>query len=80
MKDDSYQPDSGHSDSTIERRRWRPGSDGREVWYYKAIGMGHTWPNPIQLPRSLWSRFGKTNQDIDFADEAWAFFQRHTKR
>ena len=27
----------------------------------------------------LWERFGKTNQDIDFADEAWAFFQRHRR-
>ncbi|MFL5307633.1 MAG: alpha/beta hydrolase family esterase [Polyangia bacterium] len=79
-QDDSYQPDSGQTDSRIERRRWQAGSDGREVWYYKAIGMGHTWPNPTQLPSFLWPRFGKTNQDIDFADEAWAFFQRHVKR
>ena len=28
----------------------------------------------------LWERFGKTNQDLDFADEAWAFFQRHARR
>jgi hypothetical protein len=27
----------------------------------------------------LWARFGKTNQDVDFADEAWAFFQRHRR-
>ena len=24
-----------------------------------------------------WERFGKTNQDIDFAEQAWDFFQRH---
>jgi len=39
--------------------------------------MGHWWPNPTQMWPSLWQRFGKTNQDIDFADEAWTFFQRH---
>jgi hypothetical protein len=25
----------------------------------------------------LWERFGKTNQDVDFADEAWGVFRRH---
>jgi len=77
---DSYQPDTGLTTSTIERQRYRPDADGRELWYYKATGMGHTWPNPTQTWPGLWARFGKTNQDLDFADEAWAFFQRHAKR
>ena len=77
---DSYQPDTGLTTSTIERQRYRPAADGRELWYYKASGMGHTWPNPTQTWPGLWARFGKTNQDLDFADEAWAFFQRHAKR
>ena len=25
----------------------------------------------------LWDTIGKTNQDIDFADEAWAFIEWH---
>jgi len=79
VQDDSYLPDSGRASSTIERRRYPPGPDGRELWYYKAIGMGHTWPSPTQTWSGGWRRFGKTNQDIDFADEAWAFFQRHTR-
>jgi hypothetical protein len=29
--------------------------------------------------KGLWATFGKTNQDIDFADQAWEFFQRHRK-
>jgi polyhydroxybutyrate depolymerase len=80
VQGDSYKPDTGLDTSTIERQRYRPGPDGRELWYYKATGMGHAWPNPTQTWDKLWSRFGKANQDIDFADEAWAFFQRHVKR
>jgi polyhydroxybutyrate depolymerase len=79
VQSDSYQPDTGRTSSTIERQRYRPGPDGRELWYYKAVGMGHCWPNPSQTWPGLWKRFGKTNQDVDFADEAWAFFQRHAK-
>ena len=73
-------PQTGRATSTMERQRYRPGPDGRELWYYKAVGMGHGWPNPTQSWPGLWERFGKTNQDLDFADEAWAFFQRHAKR
>ena len=80
VQTDSYAPDSGSNDSTIERQRYRPGPDGRELWYYKAVGMGHAWPSPTPSWSGLWRRFGKNNQDIDFADEAWTFFQRHAKR
>jgi polyhydroxybutyrate depolymerase len=77
---DSYEPQTGRASSTIQRQRYRAGPDGRELWYYKAEGMGHAWPNPTQSWSGLWERFGKTNQDIDFADHAWSFFQRHAKR
>ncbi len=80
VQGDSYEPDTRLTTSTIERQRYRPGPDGRELWYYKAVGMGHFWPNPRQMWSGLWSRFGKTNQDIDFADEAWTFFKRHAKK
>ena len=80
VQGDSYTPDTGRASSTIERQRYRPGPDGRELWYYKAVGMGHAWPNPTPIWSGIWKRFGKTNQDLDFADEAWAFFQRHVKR
>jgi polyhydroxybutyrate depolymerase len=79
VRGDSHQPETGLPSSTIERQRYRPAPDGRELWYYKAVGMGHAWPNPTQTWSGLWNRFGKTNQDIDFADEAWAFFRRHAK-
>jgi polyhydroxybutyrate depolymerase len=77
---DSYEPETGRTSSTIERQRYHPGPDGRELWYYKVTGMGHAWPNPIASWPGLWRRLGKNNQDLDFADEAWTFFQRHTKR
>lgn len=65
--------------SYIELYKYPLGPQGQEFWYYKAVGMGHWWPNPVQMWGGLWSDFGKTNQDIDFADEAWAFFKRHEK-
>jgi poly(3-hydroxybutyrate) depolymerase len=79
VQGDSYEPDTHRTTSTVQRQRYRPGPDGRELWFYAATGMGHTWPNPTQLWSGAWSRFGKTNQDIDFADEAWTFFKRHAK-
>jgi polyhydroxybutyrate depolymerase len=78
-KADSYTPYTGLTSSTIERQQYPAGPDGQELWYYKAVGAGHWWPNPVQIWPGLWPKFGKTNQDIDFADEAWAFFKRHTK-
>jgi polyhydroxybutyrate depolymerase len=79
-KGDSYTPHTGLTSSTIERQRYPLGPDGQELWYYKAVGMGHWWPNPVQSWSGLWQRFGKTNQDVDFADQAWEFFRRHPKR
>jgi polyhydroxybutyrate depolymerase len=77
---DSHQPHTGRTTSTVTRYAYRPGPDGQEFWYYRADGMGHWWPDPVQSWSGLWARFGKTNQDIDFVDEAWAFFLRHAKQ
>lgn len=79
IQGDSYQPETHRTSSTVERQRYGVGRNGQELWYYKAQGMGHGWPNPTQSWDGLWRTFGKTNQDIDFADEAWAFFRRHSK-
>jgi len=75
---DSYEPDTGLTSSSVERQRYGS-AGGSELWFYKVAGAGHAWPSPTQLPSDAWSRFGKTNQDLDFADEAWAFFKRHAK-
>jgi poly(3-hydroxybutyrate) depolymerase len=77
VQGDSYEPHSGVTSSHIERYRYPAGPAGQELWFYKAIGSGHAWPSPTQLWNGLWQRFGKANQDIDFADHAWEFFQRH---
>jgi poly(3-hydroxybutyrate) depolymerase len=45
---DSYEPSTHMKSSTIERQRYPLGPDGQEFWYYKATGMGHCWPNPVQ--------------------------------
>jgi polyhydroxybutyrate depolymerase len=79
VRDDSYTPHTGLGTSTIQRERYPAGAQGQEFWYYKAVGMGHWWPNPVQSWTGLWEKMGKTNQDIDFADEAWSFFKRHKK-
>ena len=79
VQGDSYEPDTHLGTSTILRQRYPLGPDGQEFWYYKAEGMGHCWPNPTQTWSGLWKQFGKTNQDIDFADQAWEFFRRHPK-
>jgi polyhydroxybutyrate depolymerase len=76
---DSFEPDTRRTTSLVRRQRYSGAADGRELWFYEAVGMGHAWPNPTQLWQDLWPRFGKTNQDIDFADEAWSFFKRHAK-
>jgi polyhydroxybutyrate depolymerase len=76
---DAYAPQAGMTSSQIELSKYAAGTAGAELWYYKAVGAGHWWPNPSQIIASLWPTFGKTNQDIDFADEAWGFFQRHAK-
>jgi polyhydroxybutyrate depolymerase len=79
VPDDSYEPATGRTSSTVVRQRYGPAPDGRELWFYEAVGAGHAWPSRTQLWPGVWPRFGKTNQDIDFADEAWAFFKRHAK-
>jgi polyhydroxybutyrate depolymerase len=80
VQGDSFEPHTHLHSSTMERQRYPSGPDGQELWYYKAEGMGHCWPNPAQTWNALWEEFGKTNQDIDFADHAWEFFKRHPKR
>lgn len=80
VQDDSYQPDTQLTSSTIEIQRYPQGPQGQELLYYKAIGMGHRWPHPVQTWPGLWKMFGKNNQDIDFCDHAWEFFQRHPQR
>ncbi len=79
VQGDSQQSDSGLTSSFVERYSYPRGPAGQELVYYRAVGAGHWWPHPTQIWTGLWGTFGKTNQDIDFADHAWAFFERHSK-
>jgi polyhydroxybutyrate depolymerase len=76
---DSYEPDSGRTSSYVERFTYPRGPAGQEFVYYRAVGAGHWWPSPTQSFSGLWATFGKTNQDVDFAEEAWEFFRRHRR-
>jgi polyhydroxybutyrate depolymerase len=78
VQKDSYEPHTSLVSSFIELQRYPTGAEGQELWFYRAVGMGHWWPNPRQIWAGLWPKFGKTNQDIDFADHAWQFFERHS--
>ncbi len=77
---DSYEPDSGMASSYVERFTYARGPAGQEFVYYRAVGAGHWWPNPTQSFNGLWATFGKTNQDMDFAEQAWEFFRRHSRQ
>ena len=69
-------PDSDRTDgSRVERDTWQAGQ--REVVGYRVIGGGHTFPGGWQFaPEWL---VGRTNRDMNGADEIWAFFQRHSR-
>jgi polyhydroxybutyrate depolymerase len=77
---DSYPPHSGVSSSFVLRHVYPRGPSGQQFVYYKIVGMGHWWPDPIQSWSGLWSRFGKTNQDISLADHVWEFFRNQRKQ
>lgn len=79
VQGDSREADSGITSSYVERYSYPRGPQGQELLYSRAVGKGHWWPNPTQMWSGLGSTFGKTNQDIDIAEHAWEFFQRHAK-
>lgn len=66
--------------STVERSRWR-GSAGREVVLFAIRGGGHSIPGGIELGSPWLSAplVGSTNQDVNGADEVWAFVSRHPR-
>jgi polyhydroxybutyrate depolymerase len=65
-------PDDG---SQVEVRAWR-GLSGPEVVLYRVDGGGHTFPNPHHpYPRII----GRTNADVDAAEEIWRFLSRQRR-
>lgn len=66
-------PDLRQDDgSVVVRHRWEePGRP--EVTLYAVMGGGHTVPHPrMRFPRLI----GRTNADVNAAEEIWAFFER----
>ena len=57
--------------STAELVQYLDCEAGSEVWHYKVINGGHTWPGAGLI-------IGITNQDFDASEAIWAFFQRHS--
>lgn len=58
--------------STVERSVWAGGRNGSQVWHYRIIGGGHTWPGTA-FPQG---GSGATNQDISASVEVWRFLRR----
>lgn len=81
IQGESYEKNTSLKNSRFVRSCYRKGKDieSQEFYFLKAVGMGYRWPNPNRPPEKLWEPFGKTNQDIDFADLSLNFFKKHTK-
>ena len=63
-------PNTNSNDqSTVEKYVYKDCDTDREVWLYKVLGGGHTWPGAI-------ISIGVTNQDINANEEIWKFFKR----
>lgn len=74
VNDTVWLPDVNTTDSsTVQQIRYRTCGSGTEVWFYKIIGGGHSWPNaPIDFI------YGPTNKDFDASQEIWDFFSKFT--
>lgn len=74
VNDTVFVPDVNTSDSsTVQQIRYRTCVSGTEVWLYKIIGGGHSWPSaPINYI------YGPTNRDFDASQEIWDFFNKFT--
>ncbi len=70
-------PDKDPKDGCqIDASVWSDGKDRSEVWLFRLVGGGHTWPGGSQyLPRAL---IGRVCHDID-SETIWSFFQTHPK-
>lgn len=76
---DSYTPHTGLNTSTIERQRYPAGAQGQELWYYKAVGMGHWWPNPVQSWTGIWEKWARPTR-ISTSRMKLGRFSNATKR
>jgi hypothetical protein len=77
VQGDSLTAQTGVSTSTIERQRFPPGLTGRSSGTTRPRGWATGGRTRCRAGRASGHASGKTNQDVDFADEAWEFFRRH---
>ncbi len=70
-------PDKDPKDGCqIDASVWSDGKDRSEVWLFRLVGGGHTWPGGAQyLPRAI---IGRVCHDVD-SEAIWLFFQSHPK-
>jgi polyhydroxybutyrate depolymerase len=61
---------------SLSRTTYGVEGQGGEVTLWTVRGAGHTWPGG-RLGLLLRMFLGRTNTEIDAADEIWAFAQRH---
>lgn len=67
-------PDFSNDGTTIKRRVYSGGTNGSEVVSYVVLNGGHTWPQGYQyLSEAI---IGKTSQDMNACEIAWAFFKK----
>ncbi|HRN95242.1 MAG: T9SS type A sorting domain-containing protein [Chitinophagales bacterium] len=58
--------------STAQLIRFRNCADNSEVYFYKILNGGHTWPSGL-----IDIGNGNTNRDFNASTEIWNFFKRH---
>lgn len=74
VSDTVWVPNTNTTDSsTVQEIRYRSCGNGTEVWLYKVIGGGHSWPGA-----TIDYVYGPTNRDINASQEIWDFFNRFT--
>ncbi len=68
--------DNKNDGTEVEKYIYR-GKYGADVYLYKIINGGHTWPDRVQyLPEKI---IGKVSYEIDATKEIWNFFKNHPK-
>lgn len=73
ISDTTNVPDINNSDnSTAQLIRFKNCDDNSEVYFYKILNGGHTWPSGL-----IDIGNGNTNKDFNASNEIWNFFKRH---
>lgn len=67
-------------ESTVEKYKYKNGTNDTEVVLYKVIGGGHTEPSILEQYSNVSKLIlGNQNADIEMANEIWEFFKDKSK-